>query len=232
MHRRTRTSVCAALCVASLLWPTRTVPQSVDVDLALVLAIDCSFSVDAAEFGLQMKGLGQALQNLDVWDAIQRGPNHKIAITAFQWSDKDNQKVILSWQVVDSAQIAIDIGIRLQTMPRLMAEGGTSITNALLFSEQLFDTAPVAFRRVIDVSTDGRNNIGPALPPVRNAIVNQGITINALVILNEVPTLDIYAEKQITGGQGNFVDRVKNYESYGDAILRKLVREIVGPGIT
>ena len=33
-----------------------------EVDLALVLAIDCSFSVDSHEFAVQMRGLGQAFR--------------------------------------------------------------------------------------------------------------------------------------------------------------------------
>lgn len=223
---------CAALCAATLLWTPVAIPQAVEVDLALVLAIDCSFSVDSAEFRQQMQGLGLALQDPDVWDAIERGPNRRIAITAFQWSDNQNQLTILPWTVIDSEQAALVTGKQLQSMKRQLAEGGTSITNALLFAEQQFASAPTAFRRVIDVSTDGRNNIGPALPPVRNALVADGITINALVILNEFPTLDIYAENLIIGGFGSFVDRAKSYEVYGEAILRKLLKEIVGPGIS
>jgi Protein of unknown function (DUF1194) len=44
--------------------------QSGDVDLALVLAIDCSFSVDTSEFRLQMQGLGKALRRKEIHDAI------------------------------------------------------------------------------------------------------------------------------------------------------------------
>ncbi len=33
--------------------------QDYDVDLALVLAVDCSFSVDSREFRLQMEGLAK-----------------------------------------------------------------------------------------------------------------------------------------------------------------------------
>ena len=44
-----------------------------EVDLALVLAVDCSYSVDAAEFRLQMQGLAQAFRRNDIHEAIRRG---------------------------------------------------------------------------------------------------------------------------------------------------------------
>ena len=47
--------------------------QGPHVDLALVLAIDCSFSVDANEFRLQMQGLGSAFLQPDIKKAITGG---------------------------------------------------------------------------------------------------------------------------------------------------------------
>ena len=84
----------------------------------------------------------------------------------------------------------------------------------------------------LDVSTDGRNNSGPPVAPVRDRVLAQGITINGLTILNEWPTLDTYVEGNVAGGPGHFVIPANDYEAYGEAILRKLLREITGPGIT
>jgi hypothetical protein len=117
-------------------------------------------------------------------------------------------------------------------MPRRLAEGGTSISTALQFSAALFQTAPSAERRVIDMSSDGRNNVGIAVPLVRDRLVAQGITINALTILNEWPTLDKYFENNVVGGQAHFVIPANDYEAYAEAIYRKLLREITGPGIS
>jgi hypothetical protein len=117
-------------------------------------------------------------------------------------------------------------------MPRQLMEGGTSISAALSFSARLFPSAPLAERRVIDVSTDGRNNSGPPVPPVRDRLLADDITINGLTILNEWPTLDKYFESKVAGGNGYFVIPADNYDAYGEAILRKLLREITGPGIT
>lgn len=206
--------------------------DDVDVDLALVLAIDCSFSVDSREFRLQMEGLGRALMRPEISKAIRQGTRQRIAIAAIQWSDDRNQAVVLPWTVIASDADAVAVGQRLAGMPRNLAEGGTSISQALLFSQALLITGPTAERRVIDVSSDGRNNIGPPVNGARNRIVAQGTTINALTILNEWPTLDIYFENNVVGGPDHFVIPANDYAAYTQAIYRKLLREITGPGIS
>ncbi len=232
MKVQVRQLLIGAAFVGSMCWPVVAIPQSSNVDLALVLAIDCSFSVDATEFRLQMQGLGQALQDQKVIDAIKFGPYQRIAVTVFQWSDKDNQAVVLPWTVIANAAEAQSVGQLLETMPRQLAEGGTSISNALTFGDTLFSSAPAATRRVIDMSTDGRNNIGPPVPSARDLVVAGGVTINVLAIANEFPELALYAERQISGGQGNFVIEARSYDDYGAAMLKKLIKEITGPGVT
>ncbi|PZF77837.1 hypothetical protein DK847_05265 [Aestuariivirga litoralis] len=203
-----------------------------EVDLALVLAIDCSFSVDSREFAVQMRGLGQAFQTEAVKRAIAQGVRQRIAVTAVQWSDDRNQKVVVPWTVVSGGADADELGQIFMHTQRQLTEGGTSLSMALTFSSALFAAAPAAERRVIDVSTDGRNNSGPPVAPVRDRVVAQGITINGLTILNEWPTLDTYFEANVAGGTGHFVIPANDYDAYAQAILRKLLREITGPGIT
>lgn len=206
--------------------------QDYDVDLALVLAIDCSFSVDAREFALQMEGLGRAFMREEVKRAIAQGARQRIAVTAIQWSDDQNQSVILPWTIVAGSADADELGLTLQSLTRRLTQGGTSISAALIYSASLFDSAPSAERRVIDVSSDGRNNSGVPVSPVRDRIVAEGITINGLTIINEWPTLETYFENNVVGGYGYFVIPANDYEAYGEAIFRKLLREITGPGIS
>lgn len=206
--------------------------QTHEVDLALVLAIDCSFSVDSREFTVQMEGLGRAFMTEAVKQAIAQGLRQRIAVAVVQWSDERNQKVVLPWTIVTGGADADALGRALINTPRALTEGGTSISTALTFSAALFAAAPSAERQVIDVSTDGRNNSGPPVPPVRDRVVAQGITINGLTILNEWPTLDTYFEGNVAGGPGHFVVPANDYDAYAQAILRKLLREITGPGIT
>lgn len=206
--------------------------ENYQVDLALVLAIDCSFSVDSNEFRLQMEGLGRAFFKREIQEAISKGATGRIAVMALQWSDENNQMVVVPWTVISNPDQAEALGKILSRMPRRLAEGGTSISTALQYSAMQFDFAPSAERKVIDVSSDGRNNIGPPVNMVRDRIVARGITINALTILNEWPTLDQYFERNVVGGQANFVMPANDYVSYAEAIYKKLLREIVGPGIS
>ena len=77
-----------------------------EVDLILVLAVDCSYSVDAREFRLQMDGIGHAFRSAEVHRAIQSGPLGRIAVTVFQWSDAENQTFSTPWTVIDSDSTA------------------------------------------------------------------------------------------------------------------------------
>ena len=224
-----------ALAVSLLALTTPSPPiqaEDYEVDLALVLAVDCSFSVDFTEFALQMKGLGEAFRQPEVKRAIALGNLQRIAVSVVQWSDESNQMVVLPWTIIATEEDSDLVGETLARMPRKLAEGGTSISSALLYSSVLLGKAPRSPRQVIDMSTDGRNNVGVPVQVVRDRIVAQGITINGLTILNEWPTLDIYFLNQVAGGEGHFVIPANDYAAYGQAILRKLLREITGPGIS
>src|SRR5687767_3647393 len=207
--------------------------QTADVDLALVLAIDCSFSVDTSEFRLQMQGLGQALRRKEIHAAIAQGNTGRIAVSVFQWSDDRSQLIVVPWTIVDGPPAANALADQLETMPRKLAEGGTSISSAMRFAAAMLQAAPVRSERlVMDISSDGRNNIGISTDRVRNDIVRRGMTINGLVIINEWPTLDRYFEQQVVGGPAHFVIVANDYPAYAEAIYRKLLREITGPGIS
>jgi hypothetical protein len=72
--------------------------------------------------------------------------------------------VVLPWTIIASDDDAELTGETLAVMPRKLAEGGTSISSALLYSAAHLSRAPRAQRLVIDVSSDGRNNVGVPLP--------------------------------------------------------------------
>jgi hypothetical protein len=247
MHRRTAKPAVTRLSLPALLVPCLLAlvfalyskygaparAQPVDVDLALVLAIDCSFSVDTTEFRLQMQGLGRALRRKEIHDAIAQGATGRIAVSVFQWSDDRSQLIVVPWTIVDGSDAALSLANQLETMPRKLAEGGTSISSAMRFAAAMLEAAPMrAERYVMDISSDGRNNIGVSTDRVRNEIVRRGITINGLVIINEWPTLDKYFEQQVVGGPAHFVIVANDYPAYAEAIYRKLLREITGPGVS
>lgn len=228
-----RMVVPAAAWVSSANWlETSGKAEDFAVDLALVLAVDCSFSVDSKEFHQQMDGLGQAFLRPEVLHAIKAGPLGRIAVTVFQWSNASNRQVVVPWTVLSGGEETLALGRSIGKLPRALAQGGTSISAALVFAQALLIKGPSAERRVIDVSSDGRNNTGFSVTQARDEIVAQGIIINGLVILNEWPTLDKYFEAEVVGGEGHFVVAVDSYDNYAEAIYRKLLREITGPGVT
>jgi hypothetical protein len=213
------------------------VPESraddAEVDLVLVLAVDCSYSVDASEFRLQMQGLADAFRRSDIHEAISRGGNGRIAVIVMQWSDEKNQQLLGSWAVLDAPASALAFAEHIATSRRELMEGGTAIGDALRFAARVLLAAPFRTdRRVIDISSDGRNNRGDLVSNARDEVVAKGITINALPILSEFPTLDYYFEQQVIGGPNHFMIPVRDYNSFATAIARKLLQEITGPGIS
>jgi hypothetical protein len=208
------------------------VPEEGRVDVALALAIDVSYSVDSFEHRIQMEGFGAAIQSEDVINAIKRGKHQRIAVTVYQWSDEFNQRVLVPWTIIATEEDAKKLGDYLAIGRRDVSEGGTAISASLVFGSTLFATAPPAERQVIDLATDGRNNIGRPTSEARDFVTAQGITINGLAVSNEWKQLANYLEKQVIGGSLSFVEEARSYDDFGAAMLRKLVREITGPGMT
>lgn len=234
-QRCLRALLLAALLIGSLLVPERrpAAAQGLEVDLALVLAVDCSYSVDGREFRLQMHGLAEAFRRPEIHKAIGSGTFGRIAVVVVQWSDDVNQVVAVPWTIIGHGDDALDMAEAIDATPRKLAEGGTAIGAALQYSAAVLLTAPVvATRRVIDISSDGRNNRGVRPSVARAEIIARGITINALPIINEWPTLDKYFEHQVVGGPYHFLIVANDYGAYAEAIYRKLLREITGPGIS
>ena len=192
-----------------------------------MIAVDCSYSVDAGEFELQARGIALAFRTQEVLDAILQGAHGAIAVTVLQWSSQLSQEVAVPWTVVDSRESAFALSVAIEGMPRLTADGATSISAAIAAGIRLFELSPTrGLRRTIDVSGDGRNNNGPALRVARDTAVSRGITLNGLAILNEVQTLHLYFEQQMIGGTGAFVEVANRYSDYPEAMARKLVKEI------
>ena len=229
--RRQLFRILAIFGLWSLMFGTA-VPEDGAVDVALALAIDVSYSVDSFEHRLQMEGFGQALQSDEVMQAIKGGRHQRIAVVVYQWSDASNQQVIIPWTVIATQADAQRIAKNLAEGRRKVKEGGTAISAALMFGAEQFATAPNADRRVIDLATDGRNNIGHPTTVARDLVVAQGITINGLAISNEWKELARYLERQVIGGSLSFVEDARSYDDFGATMLRKLVREIAGPGVT
>ena len=202
-------------------------PAAQDVDLALVLAVDASGSVDRVRFELQKQGYVAAFRHPRVLQAIQSGPTQSIAVIMVQWTGPALQVVTVPWTRISDAASAGAFADRIAEAPRALFGGGTSISGAIDSAMALlFDNPYRATRRVIDVSGDGANNRGRPASQARDEAVRAGVGINGLPILALEPDLDRYYEQNVIGGPGAFVVAAKDFESFGAAILKKLIAEI------
>jgi hypothetical protein len=112
-------------------------------------------------------------------------------------------------------------------MPRVAEPGATAIGDAIKASVGLFSTVmDPERRRKIDVSGDGRANVGTPLDAARREARARNITINGLAIENEVRTLGKYYEYRLIEGESAFVEVAADYADFEKAVLRKLLKEI------
>jgi hypothetical protein len=231
-----------SILVASLLAVTVSYPAAAlagaNVDLLLVLAADVSRSIDVAKFQLQRDGYTTAIADPRVVDAIRSGRNGRIAVMFVEWSGVAAQKVVVDWTAIGDVKSAKGFGDRLAEAPRSFADR-TSISGALEFAMEQLDRSPYASsRRIIDVSGDGTNNAGRDVGPVRDEAVAKGITVNGLAILsantmswnpdhtNPPGGLANYYRNNVVGGPNAFVMVAENFNSFGQAIIKKMIAEV------
>lgn len=207
-----------------------------EVDLELILAVDISRSMDRDELALQRGGYANALRDPDVLGAISSGMHGRIALTYVEWAGTENRRQLVPWALISGKDDAEAFAQRLEAEP-LDAWRGTSISGGLIFSAGLFEENEfVAPRRVIDVSGDGPNNMGPPVDQTRDVLVKAGIVINGLPLNLKAPgggmfnieRLDIYYEDCVIGGPGAFLITVEDPLRLKEAIRRKMVLEISG----
>jgi hypothetical protein len=193
--------------------------------LALVLAVDVSESVSSERYLLQHEGIARAFETPLLVDAIAAVPGG-IEALVLEWSDPDKIAITVGWTRINNRAGAAAFAASVRATQRT-SNGLTAIGSALLAAAAAFDHLPEpAGHRVIDISGDGMANFG--VPPVtaRDALVSKGITINGLAILSEEPWLDEYYRSNVVGGPAAFVAVAKNFDSFAEAMLRKLVQEV------
>jgi hypothetical protein len=215
----------AALLLAAII-PIPATAQD-QVDLNLVLAVDASGSVDFTRFELQRRGYVAAFRNSQVLQAIRGGANQSIAVAMFQWTGPRLQAQIVPWTLVRDDASANSVATLIETTPRRLFGGGTSISGAIDYAMRLFSESRLQdARRVIDVSGDGSNNSGRRVTSARDEAVAADVVINGLPILAWEPYLDNYYKDNVIGGPGAFMIVAQTFDTFADAILKKMIIEI------
>src|ERR1700720_1486002 len=234
---RTIRTLLTSLVVAAILVPAAA-SAAEDVDLLLVLAVDVWGRMDATKFQLQREGYAAAVPDPHVLEAIRAGRTGRTGLTFVEWSGVGAQKIVIDWTTIGDTDSAKGFGDRLLEAPRSFADR-TSISGAIEFAMGQLDKAPYeTARRTIDVSGDGTNNAGRDVATLRDEAVAKGITINGLVILSDNPMswnpdhanppggLANYYRNNVVGGPSAFVMVAENFNSFGQAIIKKMIAEV------
>ncbi|WP_395712930.1 DUF1194 domain-containing protein [Reyranella sp.] len=210
-----------------------------EVDLALVLAIDISGSIDPDEAKLQREGYVQAFRDPAIVKAILSGSHGRIAVAYFEWSDAWVQRLLIDWMLLDSESAIASFATRLANAPISIARR-TSISGAIRYAIPLFGRSPFdAERKVLDISGDGSNNDGGLVTDIRYEALKERIVINGLPIMNDRPNpfgfpsetdLDRYYLHCVTGGPRSFVEVAHNFEDFPRAVRKKLLQEVADLG--
>jgi len=232
--------VSAIAGLACLLTTSMPLPADTpEVDLLLVLAADVSRSIDDIKFKLQRDGYVSAITDPLIVKAMQSaGPKRRIGLIFIEWAGAGETKVIADWASVGTPEEAKAFADTIQNAPRPFY-GRTSIAGAIDVGMEKLKTSPLrSDRKIIDISGDGTNNAGRDIADARDAATNAGVTINGIVILSAVPLpfnpahthppggLLAYYENNVIGGPGSFAMAAESFETFGQALRAKLIKEI------
>lgn len=196
-------------------------------DIALLLTIDTSGSIDRGEYRLQTEGLAQALAEPEVADALIAG---QTALAVVQWSGAGQQSLSLGWKRMLSRDAVADFSAAALSLDRAFSGSDTAVGEAIGFAAGQFAAVDDCRRRVIDISGDGPINAGRPLGPERARAIDAGIVINAVAIEDpgqSIPITEFYRRAVIT--PGGFVLTARGLADYPRAIREKLLREVAKP---
>ncbi len=235
-----RISLLLTLLLAA--WSVAPKPASA-VELALVLLNDVSKSMDTAEFAMVKAGYRAAFSDPEVIAAIGTIAGG-VAVAYVEFSGKREIKLVQGWDVLSDAASASAFGDAIARAPRSSA-GNTAMAAGLVGATRLLTQGDFgSARRVIDIASDHPSDGGRSAS-ARDAAVAAGITINALPIMSAGPigTFDgrmTYSTAEwgaggiagfyrhnVIGGDGAFLVEASDFTAFGEALKRKLLRELI-----
>ncbi|EYD78273.1 identified by similarity to GB.1 [Rubellimicrobium mesophilum DSM 19309] len=211
--------------------------------LALVLALDVSSSVDEAEYGLQREGLARALVDPEVARLFLTGD--PVALYVFEWASPSMQEALLpDWVLVETEDDLARVATTLLEHPRTGAhdrQRSTAVGAALIHAGEALGAASDCAARTVDVSGDGRSNVGFDPRYVYANYPFDGVTVNALVVSSGVQggghpsgddELTLWFQSNVLRGRDAFWVLADGYEDFQRAMTAKLLRELTTPAVS
>jgi hypothetical protein len=233
------TLILAALLAAA----TQTPAPAAAAELALVLLTDVSGSMDGAEYAMVKDGYRAAFADPQVLAAIAANAGG-IAVTYVEFSDATNFRIVRGWSLLTDEASARAFGDAVAASPR-SSTGNTALAASLRQATTLLQEANFGdARKVIDIASDHPWDGGRS-GPVRDRAVEAGITINALPILEKfqyrsfdgqtntasiewrASDMAAFYRQYVIGGDGSFLIEANDYSAFGEALKRKLLRELI-----
>lgn len=219
------------LLSVALALPAAAAPKAKDqpkeaspVGLELVLALDGSASISEGALEFQLRGHAAAFRDPAV---IAAASATRIAVTLVAYSGPGAFRVLVPWTTIGSAEQAEAFAKRIQDAPRDGRADSTAIGSAIdACAAQFARSGAGAPRKVIDVVSNGFSNSGTPPAEARDRAAARGITVNALVILDEYDWLEEYFQENVVGGPGAFVRTAESRDSFAEALRQKLILEI------
>src|SRR5215472_18079199 len=93
-------------------------PETLGVDVQIVLAADVSRSIDDKEFALQRKGYAAALTDRRVLRAIAAERNRAIGVCFVEWAGDDEQHVVVDWSRISDEEDGAGVAAVIRAAPR------------------------------------------------------------------------------------------------------------------
>jgi len=246
--------IACLLCLSALRGTAQQAPATPAADVALVLSVDVSQSVDDARYQLQMDGIAQALQDAGVITTITSGATGRILLAMVVWADQ--AELAIPWTVIANRADAYALADRVRHLKRYGGEFTCLARMLGSIGDTVLATLPATVSRVIvDISGDGVDNCSSdsVSRANRDILVKRGVTINGLPIIEdpdqivgagayrapgepleylrqlesrEQLTLEGWYRDNVMGGELSFILPANGYSDFARAIRQKFVTEI------
>ena len=244
-HRR-RATLCLAPLSMAMIAATAGITAAAAQDMtaeepcrqALALGLDVSGSVDAEEWQLQINGLARALGSPDVARALFAMEGAPVWLAVYEWAGDSAPRDLVTWTALRSPQDVRHVQAALRAQTRVPHAPGTAMGAAMQYGGQLLAQRPACWRHTLDISADGRSNMGPRPERVRLQPELAEVTINGLIVSTgshtappkavdkELAQLSTYFQGAVIQGFGAFVEPARSYADYERAMTQKLLKEL------
>jgi hypothetical protein len=154
----------------------------------LILLIDASSSMrqqfeEMTFYDLQIEATARSLMEPCVVDRLIGSRSSRTAVGAILWSARMQQEIAMHWTVIRSKQDIAAIAARLRNTANYL-DSDTGVAAAVGFAvEQLMAVYITdASRRILDVTSNGRDNPDGDPAAAAGEAERAGVTINAVVM--------------------------------------------------